>query len=573
MIEIVTSDGIYLDIAPETEFTLEMENPLFGSDSIVSAFSTQIIFPSTEVNRKVFGWPDAMMLPPSVKSIDASIFFDGIVLMEGTLKYESIEDRELNYTFTANTLDSRFQQKICDVPINVGGVSRYASVDDMLEAIREDQEPGVHMPVIVDQAETETVENWGSTTTDVAARKYINYPFAPLPGDLRTMPVIDVMHILRYGSFLFERDTVIAQKATSLSIVGQYILSADKLSDTVFTRTEGYFDFATYLPDITFLELLNILCGIFAARIYQDGSTYRMIRTDAVLSGTVVDLSHKVFDTYSSGIEVGKKYIIGYAGNVSNDYNIDHLEDDIADGDVDVLLASWSVLFCPTDSNDRIRDSQYHIAYHQGSGQCYSFRLPEPNFYSSGGLSVLIDTIYRPAVDHSIGSSEEDKEEVRIQAAPVKCAPVSLPAFLESDGSYREWWPGGNYLRVAPIVTIPDKADRGKDVLIGCYGSRQLSDCGMIMDPEDQSDAVIPDGLSLSTDDLFEAYHKRLAEWLAIDRQTVTIGLSLTTEDVASWRLFHRFYFQSRMWICKKLSVTFRSGSSSFEAEGEFVEL
>ena len=117
------------------------------------------------------------------------------------------------------------------------------------------------------------------------------------------------------------------------------------------------------------------------------------------------------------------------------------------------------------------------------------------------------------------------------------------------------------------------KEDRGTDLLIGVYGFGQLSDQGIVIDPDTFQDRKIFSRISLSPSDLFEEYHSRFASWIARNRQTVTVGLDLTPTDIAKWRLFNRFYFQGRMWICKKLTVTFAAGVERMESEGEFVEL
>ena len=171
---------------------------------------------------------------------------------------------------------------------------------------------------------------------------------------------------------------------------------------------------------------------------------------------------------------------------------------------------------------------------------------------------MFIDCTYQKHEEHTEGDSEETRD-VRIQATPVKCVPSSLYHY-----------PNHMY-RVTPIIAIPDKADRGKDVIIGVYGDHQLCDLGLVIDQDNHSDKRL--STSLSPADLFNTFHASFAAWMARDRQTVTVALELTPADVAAWRLFNRFYFRGRMWLCKKLTVTFAAGVEAMESEGEFVEL
>ena len=550
MLEIITSDGISLDLSPNAEFSLEMENPLFSSDSVSAAFSTQITFSPTDKNRSVFGYIAAMMLAPQVKSLEATLYFNGFPLMTGKLIYESIEEGELNYTFTASSIDDRMQQKICDIPITYG--FGFSSEDDLWGGIRNDQLTGIHAPLMLNQAYTEAETSPGPSNDP---KVYINYPFSPLPSDeIKKMPVIDILRILQPARNLIRIDDGLAAAAESLVIVGQYLLNAKKEPVSVWSRLGGAIDFASYLPDITFLDLYNILAAIFSAAFFQDGSSLIMKSAASVLSAPIVNIDDQVNDSFSSKFDAASAYTLGYSGETGDVYEINNLDADIEDGDMEEENGSWYDFL--TANYDSGHYSNYHSVIHRNSGQCLSYKVMSPSSYGR----MLIDCIYQKHEDFTEGESEE-KKEVRIQAKPVKCVPSSL--YHYPDRMYR----------VTPIITIPDKADRGKDVLIGIYGDHQLCDLGWVIDQEDNSDKRLTGNISLSPADIFEAYHADFAAWMALDRQTVTVGLDLTPADVAAWRLFNRFYFRGRRWLCKKLTVTFAAGVETMESEGEFIEL
>ena len=115
MVRILTKDFTELDLTKGFEFQIEMENPMLEEDHIPSAFSTQISFPPSPVNRRVFGYTPAMFLAPNVKRLEASVWIGGVPFVSGTLVYDGIEDGCLMYTFTEKVVE--LEGKIWDQEI------------------------------------------------------------------------------------------------------------------------------------------------------------------------------------------------------------------------------------------------------------------------------------------------------------------------------------------------------------------------------------------------------------------------------------------------------------------------
>lgn len=113
MVRILTKDYTELDLTKGYEFQIEMENPMLDEEHIPSAFSTQISFPPSEVNRKVFGYTPAMFFAPNVKRLEATVWIGGVPFVSGTLVYDGIEDGCLMYTFTEKVaeLDGKIWEK------------------------------------------------------------------------------------------------------------------------------------------------------------------------------------------------------------------------------------------------------------------------------------------------------------------------------------------------------------------------------------------------------------------------------------------------------------------------------
>jgi hypothetical protein len=118
MINIQTSTGVFLDLAPDAGFEIEMNNPILESDRIPVAFSTAITFPPSDTNRAVFGYLPAMLLPPTVLKVAATILAGGIPLLSGTLVYESVDENgNLVYTFTEKSLEDGLDAKLYELDL------------------------------------------------------------------------------------------------------------------------------------------------------------------------------------------------------------------------------------------------------------------------------------------------------------------------------------------------------------------------------------------------------------------------------------------------------------------------
>lgn len=69
MVDILTSTGILLDISPDAEFDLTIENPIFSDERISAPWSTDIAFLPTLRNKRAFGYMGALMSAPSVTEL------------------------------------------------------------------------------------------------------------------------------------------------------------------------------------------------------------------------------------------------------------------------------------------------------------------------------------------------------------------------------------------------------------------------------------------------------------------------------------------------------------------------
>ena len=64
MVEIITANGVSLDLAPDSTFEIEIEQPLLDTEAVPVPYSTAISFLPSRKNCNEFDYIDALMLEP-----------------------------------------------------------------------------------------------------------------------------------------------------------------------------------------------------------------------------------------------------------------------------------------------------------------------------------------------------------------------------------------------------------------------------------------------------------------------------------------------------------------------------
>ena len=330
-------------------------------------------------------------------------------------------------------------------------------------------------------------------------------------------------------------------------------------------------DLNTTLPKINKLDLFKNLAKIFGASFYRDGEGFRLLRASTVLGGTdVKDWSSKISDTYSSRPEPPKGYILKFNDDSSdNSYDARNLTSDIDDGDIEERNSYHDLLWRDTPDI-----GEYSTRLHKPTGDIFSYTtvwIDGANKEYAVGIWPA-DSLLR--ANNVVEMTVEDSEDVIDNSINFTLARPVPDAVMNADTYDYE-------LRVAPLITPPAIGEeRGSTVIIGLIAEKQMTDKGYVSvyayDSELWGLPVFSDkslGFSLDPKALFAKYHSRLVQWLEKRRQVVTVDLNLTTEEIASFRMYDKVYFKGRQWLPVKLSVSIDIASGSVTASGEFVSI
>lgn len=580
MVRILTKDYTELDLTKGFEFQIEMENPMLEEDHIPSAFSTQISFPPSPVNRRVFGYTPAMLLAPNVKRLEASVWIGGVPFVSGTLVYDGIEDGCLMYTFTEKVVE--LEGKIWDQEMLRFPITSLPTDNTIFRT-----------PLLVNKQHVADHPYAETNASAACGLKYYNYQDSDTKLTYNSfIPVVYVSAILKKQPIDCLSDILGSEPDEyPLAIIGQYhgILFNDLHKDGTSTRGDSrrgaparvnsYTDIANFLPDITFAELVKNVGQIFCSSFFSENGRLVMKSAEAILtSSNPMDLDELISDDFSCEVETAQKYKFGYQEDESGDYNLDNLEKDIANGEIvsqenfivsDILSKfkdEYTAVFCD-ETKDIYSGRRYQVktgtkteTYYEEVQQGETWVTVEKtrvvdvftDFYDS-------DVIYQGAKAEEASADEDADEFDNVSDfMAVRCIPEKTM----------------DYIRMMPIVEPEGvSGDRSKKAYIGIIhtdGSLVSNGCFAAIT---KSDALFQGKGSITPSGLWDKYHKSFSEWLGKTRQRVSVDVNLTPIDLHNFRLYRPVYFKGRKWIVAKLSVTVAAGSETVSTRGEFIEI
>jgi hypothetical protein len=540
MIEIRTNTGESLDLAPDVEFEVEMNNPLLETDRIPVAFSTAITFPPSDTNRSVFGYLPAMLLPPSVTKAGCTILSEGIPILIGNLVYDSLdEDGNLVYTFTEKALDDGLDKKIFELDLPASQQPGGWSPDQLAQRIRNGLEEGIGAPVLFDPA--------GEVT------KFHNLPFSN--NKSRFTPCVSFQRLFEDISFSFLGSC--QEVWNGLYILGLYKPFTGNMS--------GYGDtlsIAQSLPDVTLLNLVKEFCKMTCSAVFVAGRHYVFVPFSYIVQALTlfpIDWNDKISDIHSFALEKATGYAFGY--QKEDNGNSGETTEEIM-----VVSSLLSVL-------NAYRPGQYTPVMHTGTDDTYSappsahLIVNEDYYY---GTEIL--NFHDESRDTEI---EGEKMDNHLSSSLIRNVPINFwRTEWEEDDSY----PGGShpvdtesYFRMSGLVSFPaDGGERDSKVILGNFGHDQFVGKGLGMS-DDGNDFQI--GSSLTAAVLYAEYHTEFEAWLAKDRQIISMDIDLSMQDINSFRMWQVVTVRNRLFLVKRLTLRLSTKMDRVLSSVELINL
>lgn len=569
MIEIITSNGISLDLSPDADFSIEYESPIFDASRMPVPFSTDISFPASPTNKAEFGyWPGVFALPSRL-SLPASMYASGVVIMTGKLMFSGIEDGCLRYSFSGSAISESLEaMDIAEF------VPQKSILEDNLQAIKRGEFLFVKAPLLIDEAhvaEPIYASEDGSTEGCGAYSRYLNFYTDGDPN--RFIPAFPlgqfVYNIFRLSSKSISFDSDVEAWLKTVHILGQYKPTVTDGKTGLWGDESGILLSQT-LPDVNAAEFLSNILKMFCCALFSVEGGYSIRPLSNIITGEASEnWDGKIGDFSDFGRESASAYVFSYGNDdENNSYSEDQLTGDIQAG---TTLESDNL---GTLDELTVRD-EYKVIHHSSSGYVLSGKrmLCAITTGREGATEVreieqiLLDSILHPIKAVSAqGNNEEDSEfDSSVEFNLVRCIPEYVNTVARNVYA--------NIPKIAPIIKVPEIGnERGRDMYIGLVVHNQMSDSGVVFDSgNDNIEHRSP--YCLTPQSLYETFHRRFAEWFLKDKVVITVPLRLSVLDLASFSMDKKVYFRGREWIVKKLSVSISVLSDIVDVTGEFVSI
>lgn len=560
MIQIKTSDGRFLDIAPDCEFEIKMEQPILSDEHMPVPFSTDISFPPSPKNREILDYMPALMFEPGVKQLQVELVVGGEILMPGSLEFTGIEDGQLEYSFVGRDISERWSQKLAIR----GSEDEYAGLWGTTAET-------LNMPLIINaNAVAKRIYDAQGETGDTVEPeiKYRNFRGVSNDGEeaaasgryFLAVPVLKVSKIFQTISpglkFPFGTNVYLHQLGILCPYSSKFWYK---------TKMRNYFGVAPENePDVTYSDILQGVCKMFCCAAFANGQSLVIKSAKEILtSAPAVDWTEKIADSFSSSVEEAKNYRFKYSNSTDENLNPDVVEsgEPGVENKITVLNNIYQVL-------------------NKASGEYATYKLPLGDIYSVKGHTSTAGVRFVDAdiVHHELGSGDNEigadsDFDNSCDFELVKCVPDIV---MEQD-----WDNSANPVitarrLMAPVIpVIGTEEPRDNKVFIGLLRAYDSSTYVQMIDKGQffTKDSYMNTTFGITPGLLYPIFHKDFAEWIGKPHQCIKADLRLSLKDIRNFKLYNTIYIKGRKWLTKELTLTFRADSDSVEANGEFIAL
>lgn len=571
MVNFFTKDGIQIDLAPNQEISLSIENPLFSADHIPVAWTTDVELPISATNSRLFGYPNTMLLTEQHREINVAMHINAIPVMTGKLKLTGKSGGLLQASFIGISVEDSLVGNLKDAPLNQYGFGpepsgQNALFEEVITGARNNTRDDFALPLMVRESEKDTADNYiydskGPIAYESFGLKYLNSPKYSY-----ICPVVKLGYILQTIFSDCIIDNAYADYFGKIGIVAPYRKNGEATADGKFNMPYEYMsgsrifiiNLAEAMPDVTQAEFVQNMLATFCATIFIFRGEKRMISNKAIVQNTqFVDWNAKINDDIEQQFESGQSYEYGFSGIPDTDIT-EKITDCATIADC-LNVADNSFVRCAATGDVYQKVQRSYIS---GNGS---------QTFNMNGLKLVRQEAMIPQE-----TSDKDVETFSAKSdwIPVKCIPY---IFRYTYGSSIYMHEGV----MLPIVDIPSVGGaRPKTIQFGVLESMvvgeyvppvQLTSNGNI---GCSLGIFSSPGTSLNlngTLGLYERYHKDFEAWLAKDKTTTKASINLSASDIANLKIWIKVMIYNRLFFIKMLNITLNTSKDYIHTEADLV--
>lgn len=333
MVEFITPDGEHVDLIPNQELSLSIENAMFSNDRIPVAWSTDVELPVSSTNSILFGYIGAMLLPEQRREINVSMYIDAIPAMTGKLKLTGASEGKLQASFVGVSIEDSLSGNLQDAPFarwefGSATAGQRPLFDEIMEGATQNTRDDFALPLMVRDSEKDTADNYvvnseiGGIEYEDFGMKYLNSPKYNF-----VTPVVKLAYILRIAFSDIRVDELYTDYFEKIGIVAPYRKNSASTSDGKYNLpTDGVagtlnfvIDLADAMPGVSLEDFVKNMLAAFCATIFiHRGVTQMKSNQSIIQDASFVDWSQKISDNVEIEFKDGQIYEYGFSG-VSDD--------------------------------------------------------------------------------------------------------------------------------------------------------------------------------------------------------------------------------------------------------------
>ena len=596
MIEIITKEGISLDLKSNIDIEYTLEQPLMASDNMPVGISTTIAFPLSVTNRKVFGYWKGAFVGAINHTIPAKMLVNGIVVLDGELTFIGASEDDIEYSFRGAELPSCVEGKVYELP-ELEIISKSELFYESRSTGRED----IAFPFMIRKtyvAECEHQKGTGTyypssengyAITNAAcniADKYVNYG----TGRVGSVAVVRVLWLLRkaFPNIIVEEE--ILDILSKLVIVAPNSATEDRHYDIqegpYDEGDRNVLDLAKALPEISYADFLSNVLKMFAASVYASGQHLQIKSAESIFKNTdYVDWSQKASNVTSVSVEEAQAYELSFANSPesSNDNSKGVGDDDIQ------VCANLEELFTYFNSHSEIVNAWVAGYPDLFAGKKVDVSLTYDTVFSGVniGWEWVGPLVPQPIIDNvnhlgaksiMVDSSNAETFNYKIDFNCVRC----VPAHIQSKRDVDEPSSVGKKV-MCPVLDLPNpEGDRSSDIYIGLLIDNQVIPYGNLYTGHNWIGTSTSAGtertndysISISGDNgLYSKFHKQFAKWITKRKHSFKMEVLLDISDIANLDLSRKVMIHNQLFIIKSATIKINSQRGIGLSEVELIEI
>lgn len=596
MIQFVTSSGAVLDLVPDQDVSITIDNAFFSTEHIDTPWSTDIELALTANNCRVFMCMPAMLFPPQITDVQATCHINGVPVMHGDIKVISYSPTSIKVSFSGRDIDDYLSGYLNEMPLaswNFGSMIDLAEFREFMQKAVDGTMPEFEAPLLLRSDRLDYLEDAKHTIPGpnsdreytrermIELREYWNGRYAnfinykqqyavPAKMDLwERTGVPFLIPVVRLGYLLAQISNLQVGSAEYMGYISKIgILAPNKknaLPDDIYHGGLDHDDKGNYilslaagLPKTKVSTFFKDIVNLLAATVYlENGKITIRANRDILLDDEPIDWTDRIAEEFESTLEEGSSYLAGYQDSES--------ASEIKEEDIITVHSYYDIFKMWNEGTYDV--SKNYIFQIKRTGDIYSV-IFDDTLEGHPEFSLL----RRGGIQEEKKAEEDERDVVNAQtnAKLVKCIPAT---FFYAD--FFTWY--GVYM--AAIVDIHEsESDPAENITIGILQDKQMVDKGVTIARNWVSlellitETPVTTPLTLSESDaLFNVYHRPYKDFLAKHKTTHTSDLNIKATDLLELKIWKKRILFNQHFFVKSIVISTNTSSDYFHAEATFV--